>query len=187
MSRKRYISTDISTDTKLADLSEQHGLLPLLLYTWSIPHMDDWGRLTGEAKQFKLLVCPGLNNSINEIDTAIDQIAKYGLWARYEVAGKKCISMFLDSWFKHQSYINKAKRTDDSGSNFPSPDDHRKSPQITEEHQETPKNAEEQQESPQIAEIQDIRKFRDDLSNKLSTGDVRSLHDLYEAIIEVTK
>ncbi|GAA4880140.1 hypothetical protein GCM10023310_70410 [Paenibacillus vulneris] len=36
-------------------------------------------------------------------------------------------------------------------------------------------------------DIQVIRKFRDDLSNKLATGDVRSLHDLYEAIIEVTK
>lgn len=36
-------------------------------------------------------------------------------------------------------------------------------------------------------DIQVIRKFRDELSNKLATGDVRSLNDLYEAIIEVTK
>lgn len=36
-------------------------------------------------------------------------------------------------------------------------------------------------------DIQAIRKFRDELSNILATGDVRSLHDLYEAITEVTK
>lgn len=36
-------------------------------------------------------------------------------------------------------------------------------------------------------DIQVIRKFQDELSNKLATGCVRNLNDLYEAIIEVTK
>jgi hypothetical protein len=36
-------------------------------------------------------------------------------------------------------------------------------------------------------DIQAIRKMQDDLSDKLATGSVKSLHDLYEAIIEVTK
>jgi len=144
MSRKRYISTDISTDTKLAELSDQ-GLLPLLLFTWSIPHMDDWGRITGDPRQFKLLVCPALDVSSKEVDQALDSIAAAGLWTRYEVEGKKCIFVPDEKWFKHQSYINKSKRTDDSGSNFPRPpentEEHRITPQITEEEQTSPQNS----------------------------------------------
>ncbi len=143
MSRKRYISTDISTDIKLAELSER-GFLPLILYTWSIPHMDDWGRITGDSRQFKLLVCPALDVTSKDVDESLDQIAAVGLWNRYEVEGKQTICIPEESWFKHQSYINKAKRGNDSGSNF-------KSPQNAEEHRKTPKNTEEQQESPQNA------------------------------------
>jgi hypothetical protein len=36
-------------------------------------------------------------------------------------------------------------------------------------------------------DIQSIRNMQDDLSDKLATGNVTSLNDLYEAIIEVTK
>lgn len=153
MARKRYISTELSTDGKLADLSV-HGFLPLLLYTWSIPHMDDWGRLTGDARQFKLLVCPALDILLREVDEALNQIAAAGLWERYEVDGKWCISVPATKWFKHQSYINKGKREDDSGSDFPSPDQHRKTPQNTEERRETPNFTEERRGSPQIAVIQ---------------------------------
>lgn len=152
MARKRYISTELSTDGKLADLSI-HGFLPLLLYTWSIPHMDDWGRLTGDARQFKLLVCPALDILLREVDEALNQIAAAGLWERYEVDGKWCIAVPATKWFKHQSYINKGKREDDAGSDFPSPDQRRRTPQNAEEHRETPQFTEEQQESPQIAEI----------------------------------
>ncbi|HEY8325769.1 MAG TPA: hypothetical protein VIG77_14815, partial [Ktedonobacterales bacterium] len=60
MSRRRYLSSDISTDPRIAELAEQ-GALPVLLYTWAITHADDWGRMTGEARQFKLLVCPGFD------------------------------------------------------------------------------------------------------------------------------
>lgn len=143
MSRKRYISTDISTDTKVAELSET-GLLPVLLFTWAVPHMDDWGRITGDPREFKLLVCPGLDVSSREVDEAINSIVDIGLWKRYTVDGKRCISVaHKENWFKHQSYISKDKRENDGGSTFPPP------PQNTEERRETPKNAEEVQETPQ--------------------------------------
>lgn len=153
MSRRRYISTDISTDIKLADLAE-YGSTPLLLYTWAIPHMDDWGRITGEPRQFKLMVCPALDITVREVDEALNQIANAGLWIRYEVDGKRCISIHEDQWFKHQSYINKAKRSDDSGSNYPSPissEEHRKTPQNAKEYQETSSFTEDEQELPQNA------------------------------------
>src|SRR5690606_21010849 len=103
--------------------------------TWAIPHMDDWGRMTGDARQFKLLVCPALDVSSKEVDEALNQIASVKLWKRYEVDGKQVISIDEDNWFKHQSYINKAKRGDDSGSNYP------KSPNNIEEHRKSPQNA----------------------------------------------
>ena len=141
MSRRRSISTDISTDPKLADLA-QYGPLPLLLYTWAIPHADDWGRLTGEARQFKLLVCPGLDCRVTEIDEALDQVASVGLWERYDVGGRKCIALPLDSFYKHQSYIPRKKRDEDK-SQFPPP------PSLA-NHRKTPQNTAEPSESPQI-------------------------------------
>lgn len=38
-----------------------------------------------------------------------------------------------------------------------------------------------------VRDIGVISRYRDALSEKLITGEVRSLHDLYEAIIAVTK
>ena len=137
MSRRRYISSDISVDAQLAVLA-QHGTLPLLLYTWAIPHMDDWGRMTGDPLQFKLLVCPALDYTPAEIEDALEQIADAGLWMRYEVDGSHYIAIPAEKWFKYQTYINKAKRTDDSGSSFPSPPS-------AEEHRGTPKSAEHRQ------------------------------------------
>lgn len=144
MARKRYISTDISGDTKVAELSDC-SLLGTLLYTWAIPHMDDWGRITGNYREFKSLVCPNLDLKLEDIREAIDHIVKVKLWFRYEVDGKQCISiMNQKSWFKHQSYIAKDKRLDDSSSPFPAPKN-------AEERRETPKNAEKERETPQNA------------------------------------
>ena len=119
MSRHRSISTDISTDTQVAELAE-HGPLPLLLYTWAIPHADDWGRMTGDPRQFKLLVCPGLDVTAKDVEQALTRITEAGLWLRYEVAGKWYIAFPPSSWFKHQNYIPKSKRQADKSA-YPAP------------------------------------------------------------------
>lgn len=159
MSRKRYISTDISTDAKVAELSS-HGFLAPLIYTWSIPHMDDWGRISGDAREFKMQVCPGLDITIRDVEEAINQVVSIGLWIRYNVNGKWCISISKpETWFKHQSYINKSKRDDDTGSNYPSSD----------KQQETPKNAEERQETAVMTEIeQETAKIAASFSSSVS-------------------
>lgn len=141
MSRRRYISTDISTDPKLAILAE-HGTLPMLLFTWAIPHMDDWGRMSGDPLEFKLQVCPALSLTPEEIQETLEKIKEVELWELYEVNGKQYISINSDKWFKHQTYINKEKRGNDSGSKFPAP------PSFQQE-RKTPKNTEEQQRAPQ--------------------------------------
>jgi hypothetical protein len=153
MSRRRYISTDISTDPKLARLAA-HGTLPMLLYTWAIPHMDDWGRMSGDPMEFKLQVCPALPVSIEEVEEALDYVEDAGLWQLYEVDGKECIAIDPERWFRHQTYINKEKRGDDSGSRYPTPptsEEKNTSPQITANHRRTANNTENQQEIAQKA------------------------------------
>jgi hypothetical protein len=121
MSRRRYLSSDISTDPRVAELAEQ-GALPVLLYTWAITHADDWGRMTGEARQFKLLVCPGFDVTAREVDAALTQIAAVGLWLRYTVGGRVYLAFPPASWFKYQTYIGRDKRAGD-GSAIPAPAD----------------------------------------------------------------
>lgn len=154
MARKRSISSDISTDPKLAQLAG-YGVLPLLIYTWGIPHADDWGRLPGDPVQFKLMVCPAFPASYEQIEEAIKQVAEVGLWQFYIVDGKKYIAYPREAWFKHQSYINTSKRDDDSKSAYPAPPDwyedkkqHEKpkGEEIAKQHQETPRNSNDRQE-----------------------------------------
>lgn len=144
MGRRRSLSNEISTDPEVAQLL-QCGPLPALLYTWAIPHADDWGRLSGDPVKFKLTVCPALNASISEIDEALTQIACAGLWCRYEVDGRQYIAYPRNAWFKHQSYINTSKRQDDAGSEYPAPSDWL----AAEESQETPRNTNDGQETAQ--------------------------------------
>lgn len=141
MSRRRYISTELSTDIRLAELAE-HGIMPLLLYTWAIPHFDDWGRMSGDPRQFKLTVCPALDISSSEVLAAIEQIENVGLWNRYVAERKWVIAVPSERWFKHQSYIGKDKRLNDEGSNFKSIEyaEITETPQNTEDHRESPKN-----------------------------------------------
>lgn len=160
MSRRRKLSTDISTDAKVAELGE---VLPMLLYTWAIAHADDWGRLTGNPRQFKLLVCPGIDNSTAEIDEALTKVEQAGLWYRYEVEGEKYLAYPRESWFKHQSYINESKRYSDAGSEIPPP------PTEVEYWQESARNSKKQQESarnsaspsPSPSPSQDVARARD--------------------------
>ncbi len=120
MSRHRYISTDISTDTNIAALAEMNPV-SCLLYTWAIPHADDWGRMSGDARQFRLTVCPALDMTNKEVDGIIDQIASVGLWERYEIDGKQYIAFPQSSWWRHQNYISQAKRDDDKSQIPPPP------------------------------------------------------------------
>jgi hypothetical protein len=110
MSRKRSVSSDISTDPKIEQLSE-HGTLPLLLYTWGISHADDWGRITGDPRQFRLTVCPSLAITAVEVELALDRIAAVGLWSRYVADGKPWIAFDPTDWKQMQSQlVAKARR-----------------------------------------------------------------------------
>lgn len=120
MARSRSISTDISRDKVVATLIAKHGPLAGMLYTWAIPHADDWGRLPGDASEFALLVCPALFGQIDAIEDALEQVADAGLWRRYTVGSQTVIAFPRDAWFRRQNYIGTEKRAFD-GSKFAAP------------------------------------------------------------------
>ena len=54
MARGRMIDNCISISEKINDLS----LKEAFIYTWIIPHLDDWGRTTGSPRTLKALIFP---------------------------------------------------------------------------------------------------------------------------------
>ena len=121
MARRRYISTDISIDSKINSLSDQSALL----YTWALPHFADDCRLTPRnAAEVKMAIVPGRDWTLADIQKLIEEIISTGLWytgddGRFYVPS--------DSFYKYQTYINAANR--------------RKTPQIAEESRKTAENA----------------------------------------------
>jgi hypothetical protein len=107
MSRKRYIVTDISTDSKMAELAEIGGIFPLLLYTWMIPHAEDDGTITSNPAELCLKVVPGIRKiTINDIKKAIEDIVSVKLMTQNN--GR--LQFPLDNFYKHQSNITSAKK-----------------------------------------------------------------------------
>ena len=104
MSRRRYLSTDISTDGKVNQLSDQAALL----FTWSIPHFADDCRLTPQnAAELRMAIVPGRSWNIKHVEGLMNEIFSFGLWGKDE-NGR--IFIPADSFYKFQTYINAANR-----------------------------------------------------------------------------
>lgn len=107
MARRRYISTEISIDSKIAKLAGIGGVLPVLLYTWMIPHAEDNGTITADPFEISLMVLPGFRQLTDEdISKAIDAIIEAGLMIKLN--GK--LQFPLDNFYKYQSNLPKDKR-----------------------------------------------------------------------------
>lgn len=113
MAEKRMIS-------KVISISEKVNMLPdifdMLLFTWIIPHTDDFGRLAGSPAKVKALVVPMLDKSIKEVGDSIQRLHDQGLIHWYEVDGEKVIQ--VTNFEKHQQGLHKRTR-----SKFPDPPD----------------------------------------------------------------
>ena len=123
MSRKRYISTDMSKSGKLEELARRAGDYGVLLFTWMIPHLDDWGRMEGEPDKVFFEVTPRfamLGKTPEDAERAIAAMHDIGLITWYEVDGKRYIQANLDTFYSLQTYIPKTKRAEDK-SNYPPP------------------------------------------------------------------
>ena len=92
------ISKSISTSKKLSALST----LEALLFTWIIPHCDDYGRMDGNAKIVKGIVMPLRDESVEEIEKSLKELAKKQLIERYSIEDEEYIQII--KWEDHQTF-----------------------------------------------------------------------------------
>ena len=130
MSRRRYLSTDISTDGKVnGELSDRAALL----YSWAIPHFADDCRLTPKnAAEVQLAIVPGRKWTMEDVENVMNEIFAAQLWGRDD---KGKIFTPAESFYKYQTYINAANR--------------RETPEIAAQQRTTPGNTEQRRETPE--------------------------------------
>lgn len=107
MSRRRYLSTDISLDRKVNDLATECGDFAALLYTWMIPHATDDATITADPDVLWALVTPRRRDKTEaDIEAAIQGMVAAGL------VEKKGETLFFrsESFYKYQTYISPDKR-----------------------------------------------------------------------------
>lgn len=155
MSRRRYISTEISVDKQVNRMGMEYGDAPVLLYTWMIPHADDQGRLPGDPFELLNLVWPGRRDKTEEdvvrCLTAMDQ---YGLirWDRTAEA----VIFPARNFYKYQTYIKPSNRRhadEESPNARPAyhPDDQRKTAQNSEDQRTSAENGDDQRKTATIS------------------------------------
>ncbi len=119
MSRKRSITSEMSTDERLAEVAEQDQNAALM-WPWFITGLDDWGRMTASPMKIKLDIFPAFQFTAQDVEKAIQLYDKYGLIHVYSVNGKNYLAVDPNKYFKYQAYIATKKRYVD-GSNIPAP------------------------------------------------------------------
>ena len=107
MARRRYISTSISTDTRVNRLVADCGDFAALLYTWAIPHAADDGSLPADPEELLLLVAPGhRSRTAGDVQVATDKMVALGLLHRL---GDRLY--FPESFYTYQSYISDQRKS----------------------------------------------------------------------------
>ncbi len=111
MATGRILKTQISHSEQVNDLP----LAAAFLFTWMIPHADDFGRLPGSARKIKAIVVPMKDefNSQN-VEVYLQEMHSKGLILLYFVNNERYIQMF--KFESHQSGLHKRTK-----SKFPDP------------------------------------------------------------------
>jgi hypothetical protein len=106
MAKWRALHSDISTSGQVDQLTE----FEQLLFTWMIPHADDWGVITGDARELKLKVLPGSDRTCQEMTGALRHMEEVGLVWLYEPDDYGPLVQFR-RWDTHQP-IREDRRKD---------------------------------------------------------------------------
>lgn len=108
MARKRFITSEISTDRKLAKLAEKNPVAAAL-WPWFITAFDDWGRMNADPIEVKLTVFPAFPYTSDEVEEFIKLYHEFEMAYFYEVDEKPYLAINPDTWLKYQTYIRKDK------------------------------------------------------------------------------
>ena len=108
MARKRFVTSEISTDRKIAKLAEKNPTAAAL-WPWFITGFDDWGRMEADPVEVKLTIFPAFPYTSDDIETFIKLYHEFGIAYHYEVDGKPYLAVNTDIWLKYQTYIRKDK------------------------------------------------------------------------------
>ena len=145
MARGRMIDNCISTSEKINDLS----LREAFIYTWIIPHLDDWGRVTGSPRKLKALIFPMKKEiSISIIEKTLTKLKSIGLFLWEDIDGVLVLQQPFDEFNDHQS-ISESKRSKS------------KYPEILGVSQEMPRNAKKCQENPAQENLREVNLIKD--------------------------
>jgi hypothetical protein len=112
MATGRILKSQISVSEQVNELS----LKAALLFTWMIPHTDDFGRMPGSAKKVKAIVAP-MRDDITciDVDNALNEMRDKRLIYRYKVNDELFIEMI--KFEAHQQGLHKRTK-----SKFPGPE-----------------------------------------------------------------
>ncbi|MBB3111972.1 hypothetical protein FHS18_004040 [Paenibacillus phyllosphaerae] len=106
MADRRMLSRSIS-------ISEKVNLLPdvfdMLLFTWMIPHTDDFGRLHGSPAKVRALIIPMLEKSNKDVERSLTTLHNEKLIQWYEVDGDQYIQVV--NFEKHQTGLHKRTKS----------------------------------------------------------------------------
>lgn len=105
MANRRSLSKSISVSEQANSLSD----FAALLFTWCIPHLDDFGRMSGSPAVVKAMVIPMRKQTVQEVAQALQEMVDAGLIYWYEWKGEKIIQFI--KFEQHQTGLNKRTRS----------------------------------------------------------------------------
>ena len=107
MARGRMLDKCISFSEIINDLT----LKEAFIYTWIIPHLDDWGRITGSPRKLKAMIFSMKKEiKVKDIQNALQKFKDIELYLWEEINGELVLQMPLDQFNEHQT-ITDSKRS----------------------------------------------------------------------------
>lgn len=102
MAIRRMLHKSISISKGVNSLTE----FSQLLFSWIIPHLDDFGKIDGDPAVLKALVMPMSERSIEDFEVAIQEIlTEVDSVIRYEIQGRQVIQYM--KFDEYQTGLNK--------------------------------------------------------------------------------
>lgn len=104
MANRRMLCKSISISEQANDLDD----FTALLFSWMIPHADDYGILPGSPRKVKALVIPLRERTADDVEKAIITMVNAGLIWWYQINGEQYIQ--FRTWEKHQEGLHKRSK-----------------------------------------------------------------------------